>query len=65
MKTTPSSSRTAAPTKASAGADADFANLWNPTAVEFAGGLEVTEMVDSIPGELLELFKASQSAGKP
>jgi len=28
----------------------------HPAAVEFARGVEVTEVVDSLPGELLELF---------
>ena len=30
----------------------------HPVAVEFARGVEVTEVVDSMPGELLELFAA-------
>jgi hypothetical protein len=30
----------------------------HPAAVEFARGVEVTEVVDSMPGELLELFAA-------
>jgi len=28
----------------------------HPAALEFARGVEVTEVVDSLPGELLELF---------
>jgi hypothetical protein len=43
-------------------ADAEAAKLWHPTLVEFSRGVEVTE-VDSIPGELLELFKPAPPAG--
>jgi len=35
----------------------------HPAAVEFVRGVEVTEVVDSLPGELLELF-ASLTPGK-
>ena len=29
---------------------------WHPSAVEFTRGVEVTEVMDSLPAELLELF---------
>jgi len=50
--------------KPTAAPDTDFSNLWHPTVVEFTGGLEVTEVVDSIPAELLDLFLPTQP-GKP
>lgn len=39
------------------------AKVWHPTMVEFNRGVEVTEVVDSLPGELLELFKPAPPAG--
>jgi hypothetical protein len=54
------------PSRSAAGkaqADAEAAKLWHPTLVEFSRGVEVTEVVDSIPGELLELFKPAPPAG--
>lgn len=29
---------------------------WHPSAVEFTRGVEVTEVMDSLPAELLDLF---------
>jgi hypothetical protein len=63
MKTSATPSRH--PAQAKSGADNDLTGVWHPTVVEFTGGLEVTEVLDSIPGELLELFKATESSGKP
>jgi len=40
-------------------ADLEVARPWHPTVLEFNLGVEVTEMVDSLPGELLELFKTA------
>ncbi|MEW6705147.1 MAG: hypothetical protein AB1430_09890 [Pseudomonadota bacterium] len=65
MKLPQPNPRTRSASKAPAAGDTDFANLWHPTVVEFTGGLEVTEVVDSIPAELLELFSPTQPGGKP
>lgn len=63
MKTQPAQSRSSTVSIASTGVEADAANVWHPTMREFAGGVEVTEVVDTLPGELLELFKPAPPAG--
>jgi hypothetical protein len=62
MKPTPSLPRTATVAKTAAGADAE-AKVWHPTLVDFNRGVEVTEVLDSLPGELLELFKPAPPTG--
>jgi hypothetical protein len=44
--------------------DIDLARLRNPAAAEFAKGVEVTEVMESMPGELLELFNLPTLSGK-
>ena len=36
------------------------ARSWNPAAADFAKGVEVTEVVGTLPDDLLELFQSAQ-----
>ena len=44
------------PSKPQPGAGSEVSPQRHPAAQEFVRGLEVTEVVDSLPGELLDLF---------
>jgi hypothetical protein len=64
MKPSPASSAPAAATSSVLPVDIDLARLRNPAAAEFAKGVEVTEVMESMPGELLELFNLPTLSGK-
>jgi hypothetical protein len=59
MKQSQPSLGTPGASKTPAHADLDVARPWHPTVLGFTLGVEVTEVVDSLPGELLELFKTA------
>jgi len=41
--------------------DTDVFRQGHPVALEFARGVEVVEVLDSLPGELLELFQPAEA----
>ena len=42
-------------------ADTDVFRQGHPVALEFARGVEVVEVLDSLPGKLLELFQPAEA----
>ena len=37
----------------------DASRQWHPSVLEFEDGVDVTEVVDTLPGELWDLFRPS------
>lgn len=61
MKPPPPSLDNTAGAQVATGTDTDVFRQGHPVALEFARGVEVVEMLDSLSGELLELFHPAEA----
>jgi hypothetical protein len=62
MKTTPADLAAAAALALQKRASRkDESRQWHPSVLEFEDGVDVSEVVDTLPGELLDLFRPTQT----
>jgi hypothetical protein len=62
MKTTPADlAAAAAQARKKRASQKDDSRQWHPSVLEFEDGVDVTEVVDTLPGELWDLFRRSAS----
>jgi hypothetical protein len=62
MKTTPADlAAAAAQARKKRASQKDDSRQWHPSVLEFEDGVDVTEVVDTLPGELWDLFRPSAS----